>query len=209
MPQLDGKLAHQLTVRLTRLSPASRRPQRRAPVPHFSSPQTSSEAPTSAASITQPSQPAPRRQATQPWLSDSIRSAFVRLTRAIRLTLRRRRQPGRSPPAPTAPDTTITSGPIEPTTSTSASFAFTSTPSGATFQGKLDSGSYGACTSPKATPGCSRTTHTFSVRATAAGLTDQSPATRTWTISPSQIPRRPRSRSTDRSTATHIWLAAS
>ena len=88
---------HQLTIRLTRRSQASRHPQRRAPVPHFSSPQTSPEAPTSAASITQPSQPAPRRQATQPWLSGSTRSAFVRLTRAIRLTLRRRRQAGRSP----------------------------------------------------------------------------------------------------------------
>ena len=86
--------------------------------------------------------------------------------------------------APTSPDTTITSGPIEPTTSTSASFAFTSTPFGATFQCKLDSGSYGACTSPKSYTGLSRTTHTFSVRATAAGLTDQSPATQTWTISP-------------------------
>src|SRR5204863_76837 len=75
-------------------------------------------------------------------------------------------------------------GPIEPTTSTSASFAFTSTPSGATFQCKLDSDSYGACTSPTSYTGLSRTPHTFSVRATAAGLTDQSPATPTCTISP-------------------------
>ena len=83
----------------------------------------------------------------------------------------------------TAPDTTITSGPSNPTTSTSASFAFSSSKPGSTFQCKLDGGSYSACTSPKNYSGLSRATHTFSVRATAAGLTDASPATQTWTIS--------------------------
>ncbi len=90
--------------------------------------------------------------------------------------------------APTPPDTTITSGPSNPTTSTSASFAFSSSKSGSTFQCKLDSGSYAACTSPKSYTNLSRATHTFSVRATAAGLTDASPATQTWTITEATPP---------------------
>ena len=76
-----------------------RHPQRRAPVPRFSSPQTSPEH-----LRVQPRQrrlhPCCHQRATRPLLSASIRSAFVRLTRAIRLTLRRRRQAGRSPQHP-------------------------------------------------------------------------------------------------------------
>ena len=88
------------------------------------------------------------------------------------------------PPDTTPPDTTIGSGPGDPTTSTSASFAFTSSESGSTFQCKLDAGSYAACASPKSYSGLATGQHTFSVRATdAAGNTDASPATRTWTIS--------------------------
>jgi hypothetical protein len=83
----------------------------------------------------------------------------------------------------TPPDTTITSGPGDPTTSTSASLAFTSSESGSTFECKLDAGPYAACTSPKSYSGLAAGQHTFSVRATdAAGNTDASPATRTWTI---------------------------
>ena len=88
---------------------------------------------------------------------------------------------GATPPPPpdtTAPDTTITSGPADPSTSTSASLAFASTESGSTFECKLDSGAFAACTSPKAYSGLSTGSHTFSVRATdAAGNTDASPAT--------------------------------
>jgi Big-like domain-containing protein/parallel beta helix pectate lyase-like protein len=85
----------------------------------------------------------------------------------------------------TPPDTTIASGPSNPTTSTSASFAFTSSESASTFECKLDAGAYVACTGPKAYSGLSAGSHTFSVRATdPAGNTDASPATQTWTINP-------------------------
>jgi hypothetical protein len=91
-----------------------------------------------------------------------------------------------APPADTTPpDTTITSGPSNPTSSTSASFAFTSSKAGSTYECKLDAGAYAACTSPKSYSGLSAGSHTFSVRATdAAGNTDASPATQTWTIQP-------------------------
>jgi hypothetical protein len=91
---------------------------------------------------------------------------------------------GSAPPADTTPpDTTIASGPSNPTSSTSASFAFTSSEAGSTYQCKLDAGAYGACTSPRSYSGLSAGSHTFSVRATdAAGNTDASPATQTWTI---------------------------
>ena len=96
------------------------------------------------------------------------------------------------PPPPsdtTAPDTSITSAPADPSTSTSASFAFTATESGSTFACKLDAGAYAACTSPKAYSALSMASHTFSVRATdAAGNTDATPATKTWTVQSASTP---------------------
>ena len=86
-------------------------------------------------------------------------------------------------PDTTPPDTTIASGPSASTTSTSASFTFGSSESGSTFECKVDADAYGSCTSPKSYSGLSTGQHTFSVRATdAAGNTDASPATQTWTI---------------------------
>jgi hypothetical protein len=98
------------------------------------------------------------------------------------------------PPPPadtTAPDTTITSGPTD-STSTSASVAFTSSESGSTFECKLDAGSWAACTSPKAVSGLSVGSHTMSVRAIdAAGNVDASPATDSWTVSSVPAPPPP------------------
>jgi hypothetical protein len=89
------------------------------------------------------------------------------------------------PPDTTAPDTTITSAPADPTASTSASIAFNASESGSVFECKLDAGAYGNCSSPKAYTALSTGAHTFSVRASdAAGNTDASPASRTWTINP-------------------------
>jgi hypothetical protein len=89
-----------------------------------------------------------------------------------------------TPPADTtAPETAISSGPPATTTSTSASFAFTATESGSTFQCKLDSESWGSCTSAKAYSGLAVGSHAFSVKATdAAGNTDATPATDDWTV---------------------------
>ncbi|HET9591792.1 MAG TPA: right-handed parallel beta-helix repeat-containing protein [Solirubrobacterales bacterium] len=89
-----------------------------------------------------------------------------------------------TPPADTtAPDTSIDAGTAGTTTSTSASFQFSSTESGSSFQCKLDSGSWTSCTSPKSYSSLAVGSHTFAVVATdAAGNTDASPATRTWTV---------------------------
>ena len=97
------------------------------------------------------------------------------------------------PPADTTPpDTTISSGPTGTTSATTASFAFTSTESASTFECKLDTGAWATCTSPKAYSGLTTGSHTFSVRATdAAGNTDASPATQTWTIQSAPVDHQP------------------
>jgi Right handed beta helix region/Bacterial TSP3 repeat len=89
-----------------------------------------------------------------------------------------------APPTDTTPpDTTISSGSSGTTTSTAASFSFSATESGSTFQCKLDSGTWGSCTSPKAYSGLAVGAHAFSVKATdAAGNADATPATNNWTV---------------------------
>ncbi|MDP9696365.1 UNVERIFIED_ORG: hypothetical protein J2X79_003945 [Arthrobacter globiformis] len=83
----------------------------------------------------------------------------------------------------TAPETTITSGPPATTTSTSASFAFTSSEANSTFQCSLDGAARAACTSPRTYTALSTGSHTFSVWATdAAGNTDATAATQTWSV---------------------------
>ncbi len=87
------------------------------------------------------------------------------------------------PPDTTAPDTSITSHPATSTTSTAASFAFSSTESGSSFDCKLDGGGYATCASPKSYSGLAVGSHQFSVRATdGSGNVDGSPATQSWTI---------------------------
>lgn len=91
-----------------------------------------------------------------------------------------------TPPPPadtTAPGTTISSGPDSSTTATSASFSFAASEAGSTFACKLDGGSWGGCSSPKAYSALAVGAHQFSVRATdAAGNTDPTPATDEWTV---------------------------
>src|SRR4029453_18676027 len=69
------------------------------------------------------------------------------------------------------------------TTSSSATFEFSSDDANATFECQLDSGSYEPCASPQTYNSPSEGDHTFSVRATdIAGNTDQTPATASWTV---------------------------
>jgi fibronectin type 3 domain-containing protein len=80
------------------------------------------------------------------------------------------------------PDTTITAGPSGTVTTTSASFSFTSTITGSTFACSLDGSAFSTCTSPTSYNNLANGSHTFQVAATAQGITDPTPASRTWTI---------------------------
>lgn len=82
------------------------------------------------------------------------------------------------------PETTITSGPAQgsSTESTSATFAFGSSESGS-FECQLDGAGFSACESPRAYTGLSVGAHTFQVRARdAANNLDASPDSRSWTV---------------------------
>ena len=86
-------------------------------------------------------------------------------------------------PDTTPPETTITTGPSGSTNSSSATFDFSSSEADSTFECSLGGMPFSACTSPKAFNELGEGTYTFKVRATdAAGNTDATPASRTWTI---------------------------
>lgn len=82
----------------------------------------------------------------------------------------------------TLPDTSIDGMPLLYSNTASPAFTFSATEP-ATFQCKLDSGAYTACTSPFTYTGVPDGSHTFTVRAIdRAGNIDASPATYTWTV---------------------------
>jgi DNA-binding beta-propeller fold protein YncE len=91
---------------------------------------------------------------------------------------------GVQPPAAdtASPDTTITQGPKAKSKKKKASFSFTSTEPGSTFQCKLDDGPFEPCTSPKDVK-VKNGKHAFEVRATdPAGNTDPTPAEQSWKV---------------------------
>lgn len=82
----------------------------------------------------------------------------------------------------TAPDTTIDTTPTSGTNSTSSDFTFHASET-ATFQCKLDGGSYVSCATPKNYTTLTEGSHTFSVKATdSATNEDPTPAEYSWTI---------------------------
>ena len=82
-----------------------------------------------------------------------------------------------------SPETAISAGPSGYVRSTSASFSFSSSEAGSTFQCSRDGASFTACTSPKSYSSLSQGNHTFRVRATdPPGNTDASPASRSWFV---------------------------
>jgi hypothetical protein len=88
-------------------------------------------------------------------------------------------------PDVTPPDTTITAGPAEgsSTNDNTPTFEFTSTEAGSTFQCAIDGGAFASCDTPHTTAALTPGPHTFSVRAIdPAGNVDPSPASRTFTV---------------------------
>ncbi len=87
------------------------------------------------------------------------------------------------PPDTTPPDTTITANPPAVSNSASASFSFTATEAGSSFQCSLDGGVFAPCTSPQGYTGLVDGAHSFQVRATdVAGNTDPTPASYAWVV---------------------------
>jgi RTX calcium-binding nonapeptide repeat (4 copies)/NHL repeat len=81
-----------------------------------------------------------------------------------------------------APQTTINSGPSGPTDDATPTFNFSSSEPGS-FECRIDSGSYGSCSSPNTITSLADGSHTFDVRATDVyGLADPTPASRTFTV---------------------------
>ncbi len=82
-----------------------------------------------------------------------------------------------------APTTTITSGPSDPTTETTATFTFSADEDPVTFDCSLDGGLAEPCTSPLTYTGLSAGPHTFSVAATDGSGNVGTAPTWSWTIS--------------------------
>jgi hypothetical protein len=83
---------------------------------------------------------------------------------------------GTAPPTPT-----ISSGPSDPTNTSTASFSFADGDATAVFRCRLDDGAFSACTSPKSYTGLAGA-HTFAVKAVDAAGNESGVASRGWTI---------------------------
>jgi len=82
----------------------------------------------------------------------------------------------------TAPETTLTNPPRDPSNNASPSFSFTATEP-ANFECNLDAGPYASCTSPKTYPGLTEGSHTVCVKARdPAGNQEPEAACHTWKV---------------------------
>jgi hypothetical protein len=135
---------------------------------------------------------------TSPWttaaLTDGPHSASVRATDVAGNTdpspATRAFTVGTAPPPDmTAPDTTITAGPAGPTDDATPTFAFTASETNSVFECRVDSAPWASCASPWTTAALTDGPHSVSIRATdAAGNTDASPATRSFTVAATAPP---------------------
>ena len=86
------------------------------------------------------------------------------------------------------PDTTMGGGPTGTSNDPTPTFSFTSSQPGSSFECKVDSGPYAACSSPNTTAHLADGSHTFAVRATdPAGNLDSTPATRSFTVATASV----------------------
>ncbi len=82
----------------------------------------------------------------------------------------------------TPPQTTIDSGPSGATNDPTPTFEFSASESGASFECRVDSGSFASCGSPLTTAALTDDQHTFDVRATDEAGNTGTPASRTFTV---------------------------
>ena len=109
-------------------------------------------------------------------------------------------------PSPAAPTITASSEPSNPTTSTSAAFAFTDTSSPVTFKCALDTASFTTCTSGMSHTGLALGSHTFQVEAV-SGSSTSSATSYTWTIIPATPVITPSSEPVSGTTSTSATFA--
>lgn len=110
----------------------------------------------------------------------------------------------------TAPETTITNGPGDPTVNPSPAISFSSSIPGSTFMCRYDSDPYIACSSPyvPSTP-LTNAQHTFSVYAVNGVVDDPTPATYTFTVSTGSFMITPHITPSSYQAAAHPDLATS
>ncbi len=83
------------------------------------------------------------------------------------------------------PETTLDSAPVDPTTSTTATFTFHSSQAGSTFECSLDADAFRVCASSAIYTGLTPGLHYFRVRAkNADGELDASPSSYAWSVVP-------------------------
>jgi len=137
-----------------------------------------------------------RRSRTSPHRKDTDRDGTTDTVELLAGTdpSSKGKKKGQQPPPLdlTPPETTITSGPSGTVTSSDATFGFSSSESGSSFECSLDGAPWGRCSSPRSQPGLANGAHKFDVRAIdSASNTDTSPAERTWTVQVASDPPPP------------------